>query len=85
MKISSSLMKLTRYQQAGCKNIMRQLLTPRRSVALNILEENRFYLIIEDNVNEICFTTKRDTFRKELHIPSSLIFFLVNNDLKKTE
>src|SRR5690606_29701309 len=50
-------------------------LTLRRSVVLNILEENRFYLIIEDNGNKICFTTKEE------YIPKGIEYALITNIL----
>lgn len=60
MKITLPSLELTLNQKTGSKNIniIRELLVSKRLISLNILLENSFYLVIENNGNKICITTK---------------------------
>lgn len=75
MKITLPSLESTLYQKSGSKNIVRQLLASKRPISLNVLEENRFYLVVEDNGKKTCFTTKED------YIPDGIEYALLTNVL----
>lgn len=75
MKIEIPNLEKNICQKTGSKNIARQLLVVKRPLALNIIEENRFYLVIENNGNRICFTTKEE------YIPEGIEYTLITNIL----
>ncbi len=73
MKITLPSLESTLYQKTGSKNIVRQLLASKRSIPINILQENRFYSVIEDNGNKICLTIKEE------YIPEGIEYALFTN------
>lgn len=75
MKITLPSLESILHQKTGSKNIVRQLLTPKQSIPLNIQEENRFHIVIEDNGNKICLTTK------EGYVPEGIEYVLLTNVL----
>lgn len=75
MKITLPSLESTLYQKTGSKNIIKQLLASKRSIPLNVLQENRFYLLVEDNGNKICLTTKEE------YIPEEIEYALFTNML----
>lgn len=79
MKITLPSLESTLYQKTGSKNIIRQLLASKRSIPLNILQENRFYLVVENNENKICLTTKED------YIPEEIEYALFTNVLPRKQ
>lgn len=60
MNITLPILQTALHRKIGSKNSVIHLLVPVQSVLLNITEENRLYLIIENNGNKICFTTKEE-------------------------
>lgn len=60
MKITLPSLESTLYQKTGSKNIIRQLLASKQSIPLNILQENRFYLVVENNGNKIYLSTREE-------------------------
>lgn len=75
MKIILPSLESTLYQKTGDKNIVKQLLVPMQIIPLNIIEENRFYLLLENNGYKICLTTKEE------YIPSGIKYALLTNIL----
>jgi hypothetical protein len=75
MKLTLPSLHAYLYQKTGSKNIIRHLSALQRSIPLNISKEDRFYLIIEDNGIEACFTTK------EAYIPDGIEYALITNIL----
>lgn len=74
MKITLPSLQSTLYQKTGSKNIVRQILASKRSIPLNILQENRFYLVLEDNGNKICLTITK-------YISKRMEYVLITNML----
>lgn len=75
MKISIPSLELTLHQKTGSRNIIKQLLVPKQSITLNIVEENRFYLLIEENGKKICLATKQE------YIPERIEYVVFTNVL----
>lgn len=75
MIITLPSLELILYQKTGSKNIVRRLIVSKRIIPLNILQENRFYIIIEDKGSKVCFTTK------EKYIPKGIEYALITNIL----
>ncbi len=75
MIITFPSLESTLYQKTGSKFIIRQLLASKQSIPLNKLQENRFYLVVENNGNKICITTKEE------YIPEEFEFTLFTNVL----
>lgn len=75
MNITLPILQTALHRKIGSKNSVIHLLVPAQSVLLNITEENRFYLIIENNGNKICFTTKEE------YIPNQIDYAIITNIL----
>ncbi|WP_348800413.1 DEAD/DEAH box helicase [Flavobacterium adhaerens] len=67
------------YLKTGNKNTARQLIASEQLIKLNVLNENRFYLIVVYNGNRICFTTKKE------YIPDGIEYALITNILPKNK
>lgn len=79
MNIKLPSLEYLLYQKSGSANLAKQLITPVNLIPFSVKEENRFYLIVENNGNDICFTTK------EKYIPNGIEYALFTNVLPSNQ
>lgn len=59
MKVTIPILERIIFQQAGNKNVIRQLLSPSRQIELNVIESGSNFLIVEDD-QKYYFTNRED-------------------------
>lgn len=75
MKITLPSLENTLYQKAGSQNTIKQLIAPGKTIPIKIVEQSRFYLIIDNEEDKLCLTTKVD------YIPEGINYALLTTVL----
>ncbi|MFL9485105.1 DEAD/DEAH box helicase [Chitinophagaceae bacterium LWZ2-11] len=77
MTITLPALKRSYYSQTS--NVIKQIVVPEKSIALNIVVQTRFYAFIQDGDKRICLTTKEE------YLPDDISYALLTNILPKQE
>ncbi|MEZ4901768.1 MAG: DEAD/DEAH box helicase family protein [Spirosomataceae bacterium] len=75
MKITLPPLENIIYQKTGSQNIVKHLIAPQKIITIKILEQSRFYLIIDNDQEELCLSTKVE------YIPEGVNYALLTNIL----
>lgn len=73
MNIVLPKLEINIYQKPGSQNVVKHFIAPEKTIALNITKQNKNYIIIDDDGDKICLTTKME------FIPNGIEFAIQTN------